>query len=141
MRAMECSRKSCLVAMSREGRWAVKEKNWVWGGSWRWIFSREGASETERHFGACHDAVGWGSERPLSRVDVLDPIVKEDSNAARLQSSCSVSGAPVRRMQRPRPVIRSFGYLVWHYTACINGSGIRDCACKCYSLRAAMRVM
>ena len=30
-RAMECSRKSCLVATSRSGIWALKEKNWVCG--------------------------------------------------------------------------------------------------------------
>lgn len=30
-RAMECSRKSCLVAMSKSGIWALKEKNCVCG--------------------------------------------------------------------------------------------------------------
>lgn len=135
IRAIECSRKSCLVAMSREGRWAVKERNWVWGGCSWCVFARPGASEMARHFGACHEAVGLGSSSSLSQVDVFDPIAKEDNSAASLQSNCSNSGAPARRMQRPRLAIRSFDCLVWHYTACINGFDIRGCTCKWYSFR------
>lgn len=56
-RAMECSRKSCSVAMSRSGICALKEKNCVCGRVWSGI-ALSGEVLIDLHTGACHEAVG-----------------------------------------------------------------------------------
>lgn len=102
MRAMECSRKSCLVAMPRSGIWSLKEKKWASAGSGAG-FVRLGLSGISLHFGICHEDVGFGV---LFCSKALDPIVKVDRSFASSHSSWSASGAPVRKMQRPWCAIR-----------------------------------